>query len=77
VIIAPGEKIFGALLAIAGTVIILTGHWATTDDMIADLIAGLLMVAGGVTVSTPVPSVPANLADRRRLNPITPPTIAP
>ena len=49
-IIAPGEKIFGALLAIAGTVIILTGHWATTDDMIADLIAGLLMVAGGVTV---------------------------
>jgi hypothetical protein len=24
------------LLAIAGAVIILTGHWATTDDMIAD-----------------------------------------
>jgi hypothetical protein len=31
VIIAPGEKIFGALLAIAGAAIILTGHWATTD----------------------------------------------
>jgi hypothetical protein len=39
VIIAPGEKVFGALLAIAGAVIILTGHWATTDDMLADLIA--------------------------------------
>ena len=39
-IIAPGEKVFGALLAIAGVGIILTGHWATTDDMIADLIAG-------------------------------------
>ena len=49
-IIVPAEKVFGALLAIAGTVIVLTGHWATTDDMIADLIAGLLMVAGGVTV---------------------------
>jgi hypothetical protein len=40
VIIAPGEKVFGALLAIAGAVIICSGHWATTDDMIADLIAG-------------------------------------
>ena len=50
VIIAPGEKVFGALLAIAGVGIILTGHWATTDDMIADLIAGLLMVAFGVVV---------------------------
>ena len=49
-IIAPGEKVFGALLAIAGAVIIFTGHWATTDDMIADLIAGLLMLAFGVTV---------------------------
>ena len=49
-IIAPGEKVFGALLAIAGAGIILTGHWATTDDMIADLIAGLLMVAFGVAV---------------------------
>jgi hypothetical protein len=38
------------LLAIAGAAIILTGHWATTDDMIADLIAGLLMLAFGVTV---------------------------
>jgi hypothetical protein len=38
------------LLAIAGAVIVLTGHWATTDDMIADLIAGLLMLAFGVTV---------------------------
>jgi hypothetical protein len=37
VIIAPGEKVFGALLAIVGAVIILTGHWATTDDLIADL----------------------------------------
>jgi hypothetical protein len=50
VIIAPGEKVFGALLAIAGATIILTGHWATTDDMIADLIAGLLMLVFGVTV---------------------------
>jgi hypothetical protein len=50
VVIAPGEKVFGALLAIAGAVIVLTGHWATTDDMIADLIAGLLMLAFGVTV---------------------------
>ena len=49
-IIAPGEKIFGALLAIAGAAIILTGHWATTDDMIADLIAGLLMLAFGIAV---------------------------
>jgi hypothetical protein len=46
VIIALGEKVFGALLAIAGAVIVLTGHWATTDDMIA----GLLMLAFGVTV---------------------------
>jgi hypothetical protein len=36
VIIAPGEKAFGALLAIAGVGIILIGHWATPDDMIAD-----------------------------------------
>jgi len=50
VVIAPGEKVFGALLAIAGAVIVLTGHWATTDDMIADLISGLLMLAFGVTV---------------------------
>jgi hypothetical protein len=28
----------------------LTGHWATTDDMIADLIAGGLMLAFGVLV---------------------------
>jgi hypothetical protein len=49
-IIAPGEKVFGALLAIAGTAIILTGHWATMDDMIADLIAGLLMLAFGVMI---------------------------
>ena len=46
-IIAPGEKVFGALLAIAGARSS-TGHWATTDDMIADLIAGLLMLAFGV-----------------------------
>jgi hypothetical protein len=50
VILAPGEKVFEALLAIAGAVIILTGHWATTDDIIADLIAGLLMLAFGVVV---------------------------
>jgi hypothetical protein len=37
------------LLASAGAVIIFTGHWATTDNMIADLIAGLLMLAFGVT----------------------------
>ena len=49
-IIAPGEKVFGALLAIAGAAIILTGHWATTDDMIGDLIAGLLMLGFGVTI---------------------------
>jgi hypothetical protein len=49
-IVALGRKIFGALLAIAGAAIILTGHWATTDDMIADLIAGQLMLAFGVTV---------------------------
>ena len=49
-IIAPGEKVFGALLEIAGVGIILTGHWATLDDMIADLIAGLLMVVFGVAV---------------------------
>ncbi len=49
-IIGLGEKVFGVLLAIAGAVIILSGHWATTDDMIGDLIAGLLMVAMGVTV---------------------------
>ena len=49
-IIAPGETVFGALLAIAGVGIILTGHWATTDDMIADLIAGGLMLAFGVLV---------------------------
>ena len=47
-IIAPGEKVFGALLASAGAAIILTGHWATIDDMIADLIAGLLMLGFGV-----------------------------
>jgi hypothetical protein len=37
-------------MAIAGAMIVLTGHWATTDDMIADLIAGLLVLAFGVTV---------------------------
>ena len=46
-IIALGEKVFGALLVITGAAIILTGHWATTDDMIADLIAGGLMLAFG------------------------------
>ena len=49
-IIAPGEKVFGALLAITGAAIILTGHRTTTDDMIADLIAGGLMLASGVLV---------------------------
>ena len=49
-IIAPGEKVFGALLAIAGEAIILTGHWATIDDMIADLIAGLLMLGFSVMI---------------------------
>ena len=49
-IIGLGQKVFGALLAIAGTVIILTGHWATTDDMIGDLIAGGIMLAFGVVV---------------------------
>lgn len=49
-VIAPGEKVFGALLAIAGAVIVLTGHWVTTDDMIADLIAGLLMLTFGVMI---------------------------
>ncbi len=49
-IIALGEKVFGALLATAGAVIILSGHWATTNDMIGDLIAGGLMLAFGVVV---------------------------
>ncbi len=49
-IIALGEKVFGALLAITGAVIILSGHWATTNDMIGDLIAGGLMLAFGVVV---------------------------
>jgi hypothetical protein len=49
-IVGLGQKVFGALLAIAGAVIILTGHWATTDNMIADLIAGLIMLAFGATV---------------------------
>jgi hypothetical protein len=49
-IIAPGEKVFGALLAIAGAVSVMTGHWATTDDMIADLIAGGLVLAVGIVV---------------------------
>ena len=48
--IGLGQRVFGALLAIAGAVIILTGHWATPDDMIGDLIAGLLMVAMGLLV---------------------------
>jgi hypothetical protein len=50
--IARVNKFLGvdALLAIAGVGIILTGHWATPDDMIADLIAGLLMVVFGVVV---------------------------
>jgi hypothetical protein len=39
-IVALGRKIFGALLAIAGVGILLTGHWVTTEDMTADLIAG-------------------------------------
>jgi hypothetical protein len=50
VIIGLGEKVFGVLLAIAGAVIILTGHWATTDEIIGDLLAGLLMLAMGVMV---------------------------
>jgi hypothetical protein len=50
VIIALGQKVFGAVLAIAGAVIILSRHWATTNDMIADLIAGGIMLACGVTV---------------------------
>jgi hypothetical protein len=50
VIIALGEKVFGALLAIVGAVIILTGHWATTDDMIGDLFAGPIMMAMGLMV---------------------------
>ena len=50
VIIALGEKVFGALLVITGAAIILTGHWTTTDDMIADLIAGGLELASGVLV---------------------------
>jgi hypothetical protein len=50
VTIAPGEKVFGALQAIAGAAIILTGHWATMDDVIADLIAGLLMLGFGAMI---------------------------
>jgi drug/metabolite transporter (DMT)-like permease len=68
VIIAPGEKVFGALLAIAGAVIVLTGHWATTDDMIADLIAGLLMLAFGVIGQAVFPKYPRS---GQRLGPMT------
>jgi hypothetical protein len=50
VLIGLGQRIFGALLAIAGAVIILTGHWTTADDMIGDLIAGLIMMAIGLLV---------------------------
>jgi hypothetical protein len=50
VLIGLGQRVFGALLAIAGAVIILTGHWATPDDMIGDLIAGLIMVAMGLMI---------------------------
>ena len=39
-----------AATAIAGAVIVLTGHWATTDEMIADLIAGGLVHAVGIVV---------------------------
>ncbi len=49
-VIGLGQKVFGALLAIAGVVIILTGHWSAMDDMIGDLFAGLLMVAMGFTI---------------------------
>jgi hypothetical protein len=49
-IVGLGHKVFGAWLAIAGAVIVLTGHWATPNDMIGDLIAGLLMIAMGVTI---------------------------
>ncbi len=48
-IIALGESLW-ALLAIAGAVIILAGHWATTDDVIADLIPGGVMLAFGAVV---------------------------
>ena len=44
------EKKSLGLCVIAGAAVILTGHWATTDDMIADLIAGGLMLAFGVLV---------------------------
>ena len=64
-IIAPGEKVFGALLAIAGVGIILTGHWATTDDMIADIIAGLLMLAWGYGLTdVELPALTAALVRR-------------
>ena len=49
-------RALGALLAIAGAVIILTGHWTTPDDMIGDLIAGLIMVAMGLLVLVPLHS---------------------
>lgn len=62
-IIALGEKVFGALLVITGAAIILTGHWTTTDDMIADLIAGGLMLAFGrgtapLTLTAASPTTP-------------------
>jgi hypothetical protein len=50
VLIGLGQRVFGALLATAGAVIILTGHWTTPDDMIGDLIAGLIMVATGLMI---------------------------
>jgi hypothetical protein len=46
---SPLEKKSLGLCVIAGAAVILTGHWATTDDMIAD-IAGGLMLAFGVLV---------------------------
>ena len=65
-IIALGEKVFGALLVITGAAIILTGHWTTTDDMIADLIAGGLMLASGVLVLFDVELSALNAAPVRR-----------
>ena len=46
----PWRKSIWGLPAIAGAVIVLTGHWAATDEMIADLIAGGLVHAVGIGV---------------------------
>jgi hypothetical protein len=67
VIIAPGKSLWG-FAGDCRAVIVLTGHWATTDDMIADLIAGPLMLAFGVIGQAVFPKYPRS---GQRLGPMT------